>query len=194
MAEELFIPKLGQTVEEVTIVSWLVDDGTKVDAGQDVLEVETDKAIFPVPAPARGFLHRGPFDKGDVVPVLAVVAIVGKESDKFTDSTAAAAPTPAASEAASAPEASAQPLAPAETRDGKVFASPRARKLAEEKKVDLSRVVPTGGGGSRVREDDVRNFLTQLPQATPVAKNIAVETGVSLDSVAGSGPGGRIDR
>jgi pyruvate dehydrogenase E2 component (dihydrolipoamide acetyltransferase) len=53
MAEELFIPKLGQTVEEITIVSWLVEDGAKVEYGQPLLEGETDKAVFPIEANAR---------------------------------------------------------------------------------------------------------------------------------------------
>ena len=53
MAEELFIPKLGQTVEEVTLINWLVKDGDKVEQGQEVLEVETDKAVFNVEAVAE---------------------------------------------------------------------------------------------------------------------------------------------
>ena len=54
MAEELFIPKLGQTVEEVTLLNWLVKDGDKVEQGQEVLEVETDKAVFNVEAVDSG--------------------------------------------------------------------------------------------------------------------------------------------
>ena len=83
MAEEFFIPKLGQTVEEVTLVNWLVEDGAKVSQGQPVMEVETDKAVFPVEANARGTIHIGPYKEGDVLPVLTVVAIIGKPEDKF---------------------------------------------------------------------------------------------------------------
>ena len=83
MSEEFFIPKLGQTVEEVTLVTWLVKDGEKVSQGQGVMEVETDKAVFPVEANAKGYIHLGPFNEGDVLPVLTVVAIIGKEDDKF---------------------------------------------------------------------------------------------------------------
>jgi pyruvate dehydrogenase E2 component (dihydrolipoamide acetyltransferase) len=68
MAEELFVPKLGQTVEEVTLVKWLVSDGEVVSHGQEVMEVETDKAVFPVEANAKGtFL--GPYQEGEVLPV-----------------------------------------------------------------------------------------------------------------------------
>jgi len=64
MAEELFIPKLGQTVEEVTLLNWLVKDGDKVEQGQEVLEVETDKAVFNVEAVESGYIHIGPFKAG----------------------------------------------------------------------------------------------------------------------------------
>ncbi len=60
MAIEFFIPKLGQTVEEVTIIDWLVKDGEHVEQGQSVLEVETDKAVFPVEANASGVIHWDP--------------------------------------------------------------------------------------------------------------------------------------
>ena len=84
MAKDIFIPKLGQTMEEGIITRWLVEDGAKVEQGQEVLEVETDKAVFAVEATARGILHIGPYQPGDSVPVLTVVAIVGKPEDKFT--------------------------------------------------------------------------------------------------------------
>ena len=83
MAEEFFIPKLGQTVEEVTLVKWLVEDGAKVSYGQEVMEVETDKAVFPVEANAKGTIHIGPFQEGQVLPVLTVVAVIGKPEDQF---------------------------------------------------------------------------------------------------------------
>jgi pyruvate/2-oxoglutarate dehydrogenase complex dihydrolipoamide acyltransferase (E2) component len=74
---------LGQTVEEVTLVGWLVKDGEKISQGQAVMEVETDKAVFPVEANAKGYIHLGPYKEGDVLPVLTVVAVIGKQEDKF---------------------------------------------------------------------------------------------------------------
>ena len=83
MAEELFIPKLGQTVEEVTLLNWLVKDGEKVEQGQEVLEVETDKAVFNVEAVESGYIHIGPYKAGQVVPVLEVVALIGEKDEVF---------------------------------------------------------------------------------------------------------------
>ena len=196
MAVEFFIPKLGQTVEEVTLVKWLVPDGTKVSQGQEIMEVETDKAVFPVEANGKGYLHIGPYEEGQVLPVLTVVAIIGKEDERFVVSGA----VEGAGEEEAAPE-SAAPAAEAATQpengaaaegDQKLFASPRARKLAAEKKVDLSQVAPTGEGGKRVAERDVQAFLASQPKVTPLAQRIAADTGVDLHGVVGSGPGGRI--
>jgi len=86
MSEDLFIPKLGQTVEEVVLIGWLVEDGTKVEFGDPVLEVETDKAIFNVEANAKGYIHFGPHQMGETLPVLTVVATIGKKDEKFSPS------------------------------------------------------------------------------------------------------------
>jgi pyruvate dehydrogenase E2 component (dihydrolipoamide acetyltransferase) len=194
MSEEFFVPKLGQTVEEVIMVGWLVADGEKVSQGQAVMEVETDKAVFPVEANAKGYIHLGPFNAGDVIPVLTVVAIIGKQDEKFEVKGSA----PAVVESESAPEekvvaevASAVKPAANEASD-RVFVSPRARKLAAETSVDVARVTPSGYDGVRVTERDVREYLSQAPKVTPVAQRMAADVGVDLREVVGSGPGGRI--
>jgi len=203
MAKEVFIPKLGQTVEEVTLVRWLVADGARVEQGDGVLEVETDKALFTVESSARGYVHIGPYQEGAIVPVLTVVATIGKPEEKFVSGgqpaaeTAATVPTEQVSSAAAATAVAAS--APAQ---GKVFASPRARKLAAAKDVDLAQVTPTGGNGQRVAERDVLAYLVNFPQApslrevkaTPVAQKVAAEAGIDLRAVTGTGPGGKITK
>jgi pyruvate dehydrogenase E2 component (dihydrolipoamide acetyltransferase) len=170
MAEEFFIPKLGQTVEEVTLVKWLVEDGAKVDRGQPLIDVETDKAVFPVEANASGYLHMGPYKEGDTLPVLTVVALIGKPEDNYEVKS-------------SEPSTQPTPL---------LFASPRARKLAAQENVDLSQVAPTGYGGIRVAERDVAAYLGQAQKVTPIALRMAQDIGVDLHEVSGTGPGGRI--
>jgi pyruvate dehydrogenase E2 component (dihydrolipoamide acetyltransferase) len=194
MPEEFFVPKLGQTVEEVTLVTWLVKDGEKVSQGQGVMEVETDKAVFPVEANAKGYIHLGPFKEGDVIPVLTVVAIIGKQEDKFD----AKGTPPSALQVDSAPEQKASLIVSPNAEstaagDGdRVFVSPRAKKLAAETSVDVTQVTPSGYAGARVIERDVQEYLNQIPKATPVAQRVAADVGVDLHRVAGSGPGGRI--
>jgi pyruvate dehydrogenase E2 component (dihydrolipoamide acetyltransferase) len=195
MAEEVFIPKYGQTVEEVTLIKWMADDGAQVKKGQELLEIETDKTNFTVEAEANGFLHRGPYTEGQVIPVLTVVAIIGKADEKFVGGALAAGAAevegPAAFGAALA-ERAAEAVTVSEA--GKVFASPRARKLAGETGVDVAEVTPTGGEGVRVAERDVLAYLASAPKATPVAQRLAEEAGVDLRTLSGTGPAGRITK
>ena len=201
MAADLFVPKMGQTVEEVTLINWLVNEGDKVEFGDPVLEVETDKAIFTVEATGKGYVHLGPFEKGQVVPVLTVVATIGKKDEGFAPSGAdatAEAPAEAEKEAAKAeaPAEAEKPVeAPVAAASAKVFASPRAKKLASAKGVDLSKVTPTGGEGIRVTESDVTAYLAKnAKSATPIAAKLAAEMNLDLSSVTGTGPKGTITR
>jgi pyruvate dehydrogenase E2 component (dihydrolipoyllysine-residue acetyltransferase) len=197
VAKEVFVPKLGQTMEEARLLKWLVADGTRVEEGQGVLDVETDKAVFTVEANGAGTLHQGPFKEGEVVPVLTVVATIGKPGEEFAESGQKAeepVSTPAEAKAAGTPAPGGDQTVQDVGRDGKVFASPRARKLAGTKGVDLAQVTPTGYGGERVAERDVLAYLTQLPKVTPVAERMAAEAGVDLRTVAGTGPRGKITK
>ena len=189
MAEEFYIPQLGQTVEEVTLIRWLVEDGAKVKVGQEIIEVQTDKTVFPVEANADGYLHIGPYKEGDVVPVLTVVAIIGGPRDKFVLQTKELAEQPMVKspapilETSAAANAAVRKTSPAVLpREGRVFTSPRARKLAQEKEVDLSIVTPTGWGDLRVREQDVLAYLSQAPKVSPVAQKIADESQRKMSS------------
>jgi pyruvate dehydrogenase E2 component (dihydrolipoamide acetyltransferase) len=181
MAKEVFIPKLGQTVEEVKLIEWLVPDGAKVEAGQELFEVETDKTNFRVEATASGYLRRGPFTEGQIVPVLTVVAMIGEQEVRWESGGVGARESGRAGETES---------------QARVFASPRARKLAEEKGVDLATaaISPTGGAGVRVAERDVLAYLASAPKATPLAEKLAAEAGLDLRAIAGTGPGGRITK
>lgn len=195
MAEELFIPKLGQTVETVTLIAWKVEDDAKVEFGQEVLEVETDKAVFPVEANADGYIHLGPYKAGDVLPVLTVVAIIGKQDEKFAVSATqtggteqfdkATAEESTLSSRVGAAQLSSTPQAVQDVGREMPFVSPRARRLAVEKGVDVRQVLPTGGGGVRVVEKDVVAYLSRQPKATPLARRIAEAEGLDLHGLSG---------
>ena len=73
-----------------------------------------------------------------------------------------------------------------------VSISPRAKKLANENKIDWTKVQPSGNDGQRIIERDVIDFLASRPKISPVANKIANETGIDLTRVQGSGPGGRV--
>ncbi len=195
MAVEVYIPKYGQTVEEVKIVQWFVEDGATVKKGQELLEIETDKTTFFVESEAAGVIHCGPYKAGDTVAVLEVVAVVGKAEDKFVAHKVGEEPA-VAEETFGVSETPKDLSEPSEdlSETSEVFVSPRARKLAEARGVDIRQIAPTGGGGVRVAERDVLAYLASAPKATPLAEKLAAETGVNLRTVAGTGPGGKITR
>ena len=197
MAEEFFIPQLGQTVEEVILVKWLMSDGAQVSRGQELLEVETDKATFPVESNAKGFIHIGPYKEGDVLPVLTVVAVIGTKEDSFQAATKQTTTEQAMNnQAVAEQETSAKendlPSPATQVGSSTQFVSPRARKLAAEKKVDIDQVVPTGYEGIRVVERDVIAYLSHIPKVTPVAQRMAADIGIDLHALSGTGTGGRI--
>jgi pyruvate dehydrogenase E2 component (dihydrolipoamide acetyltransferase) len=200
MAEELFIPKLGQTVEEVTLLNWLVEDGSKVEFGTPVLDVETDKAVFSVEANAKGYIHFGTHSPGEVLPVLTVVATIGGKEEVFS-SKGVVETVPAVADAEEKVENKTQLVPEAEVKPSSLsaeserrFVSPRARKAAAENGVDLLRVTPTGGEGARIIEKDVHAYLVDRPKVTPVAANLASQAGVPLGDVQGTGIHGMITK
>jgi pyruvate dehydrogenase E2 component (dihydrolipoamide acetyltransferase) len=198
MATEVILPKLGQTMEEGTIVEWLKEEGEEVQRGEVLFTVESDKATLEVESPARGYLRQILVPAGEAVSVLATVGIVTRTRDEdisgFGEGIVPVPPSvagPAEGEpAGGATRAAAQTEA---AREGRVFASPRARMRARENEVELSLIEGTGPHG-RIVERDVLAFVEGQPKATPMARKVAVELGVDLRTVSGSGAGGRIVR
>ncbi len=196
MAKELFVPQLGQTVERVTIINWLVEDGATVKRGQEVVEVETDKAVFPVEANANGTIHIGPFPKGMIVPVLTVIATIGTPEETFNAGFSVSSETPV--------ETVASKIAPVKGEDkqgeeqqaitDKIFISPRAKRIAREKHIALEGITPTGGRGIRITERDVYNALQNEPKVTAVAQRMAQDVGVDVHELTGSGVRGMITK
>ncbi|MCD4752182.1 MAG: 2-oxo acid dehydrogenase subunit E2 [Anaerolineaceae bacterium] len=195
MATEFYIPKLGQTVEEVTIIGWLVEDGVKIRRGDELIEVETDKAVFPVEANGKGFLHKGPFKAGDVVPVLTVVGIIGAEDEVFKASTETnEAPEETKTDIGEIETNAIEEINVVEIEKGRIVASPRARKAARENSVNLAKIKATGENGFRIVEKDVLDYVTGLPKITPVARKLAEQKGVDWEMLTGSGTSGKITK
>lgn len=185
MAAQLLMPKLGMTMEEGTVVKWFKQVGDKVTEGEIILEILTDKVNMEVEAPATGEILALLAAEGEVVEVNKVIAYIGQPGEKV-EAGAASAPAAVSAPAAAAPAPAVAPTAAALGVDGKVKASPAAKRVAREEGVDLRQVPPTGPSG-RIIEKDVRAF-----KASPLAKKIAQDTGVDLAAVAGSGIGGKI--
>lgn len=176
MAEILVMPKLGLTMEEGFLESWLCQPGTAVALGEPICEVETDKLTVVVESPYAGVLLRC-IEPGDTVPVGEPIAVIGEPGE---DAAGYRLYQPGGGEAAqaTAPAASqrADSLAPAAHRQtaprqssapaGEPTASPLARRIAAALDIDLGTVDGTGPEG-RITREDVERAAAVLGRALP---------------------------
>jgi pyruvate dehydrogenase E2 component (dihydrolipoamide acetyltransferase) len=156
---EIVMPRLSDSMEEGTIVRWLKADGDQVRRGEELVEIETDKATMPYESDAEGIL-RILVEEGRTLPIGEVIATVGEEAGPAPGREGAEAPaeTDAAARAEPAEGApvAAQPAPqpPAAAQAGeRVFASPVARRIARERGVDLTSLAGSGPGGRIVKAD-----------------------------------------
>jgi pyruvate dehydrogenase E2 component (dihydrolipoamide acetyltransferase) len=209
MATKVTLPLLGQTMEEGTIIKWFKKEGDRVEKEEPLLEVMTDKANMEVESPESGVLLKIVAQEDETVPVKGLIAILGEPGEDISAllaeagaaGEAPAAPAEAPAEEKKVAEPSAPAAAAAAPAGGRVAASPRARRLAEEHGIDLAQLAPGSGPGGRIIEKDVLRAIESgvaaappAPAATPLAAKVAEEKGVDLAAVSGSGPGGKIRR
>ena len=144
------MPRLSDSMEEGTVVRWLVAVGGSVERGQAVVEIDTDKATMEYEAEVAGTLLSTVVSEGEDAPIGAVIAWIGEPGEEVPAGDGAPPVQAAGSAPAAAPAAAAEPPA----REGdRVNASPVARRLARELGVDLATVAGTGRGGMISRED-----------------------------------------
>ncbi len=191
MAKVVVMPKLGLTMTEGTVSSWLKKEGDAVKEGEPLFEVETDKLTNTIEASATGVLRKIIAGEGVTVPVLDKIAVIAAADEDISGLLApGAAPAAAAPAASAAPAAAAAPERPAGER---VVASPRAKKLAREKGIDIALVTGTGPNG-RVTEEDVENYKAApaapaepAVKASPLAAKVAADAGIDLADVPNHG-------
>ncbi|MEM9608559.1 MAG: dihydrolipoamide acetyltransferase family protein [Actinomycetota bacterium] len=218
MATEVQIPKLGLTMQEGTITQWEVEPGTVVAEGDVLFSMETDKVETTVESPAGGRFHPTA-DVGETFECGVVVGWVLADGEDLPEGVSAPAPdaggaaeaAPAAAPAAAAPVAA----APAST-NGRLLASPNARRVAVELGIDLAAISGSGPGGRIVSEDveaaaaaGTAPVAAPAPAAaaapvaappasgapvSPLVRRLADELGVDVSTLTGTGVGGRITR
>jgi pyruvate dehydrogenase E2 component (dihydrolipoyllysine-residue acetyltransferase) len=166
MATEIKLPRLGQGMESGTIVKWLKSEGDTVEKGEPLYELDTDKVTQEVEADASGVLLKIAIVEGEV-PVGKTIAVIGEQGEfvdvfddvkeapaKETEPVASAAPQPAQIRQAAA-----------STTNGRIKASPLARRIARERGIDLSTIAGTGPEGRVVAEDVERAAAGTAPLA-----------------------------
>jgi len=195
MLRRVFLPQLGQTMEEGTIERWLKREGERVRKGEVLYELTTDKATLEVESFADGVLKKIVVGGGQTMPVNALIAVIGDEEDELPADLTEFAGKPSAPAPVVSPGATGPAPTPLEAPPGGAVAepsaSPRARKIAAEKKVPLAALRGSGPGG-RIVERDVIEYLTDLGgvRRTPAAVAHAYDAGVNLLHVA-AGVGAR---
>ncbi|GIV19209.1 MAG: dihydrolipoamide acetyltransferase component of pyruvate dehydrogenase complex [Armatimonadota bacterium] len=206
MAEYFNLPMLGQTMEEGTITRWLKAEGDYIRRGDIIAEVMTDKANLEVDATFEGYLRKILVAEGETIPVNAPIAIISKTPDEDISALltpgAKPEPQPAAAQVAARESAQTAPVAQTSattTTEQRLFISPRARRLAQEKGVPLQALAGRGTGPQgRILERDVESVWQELmstrPRVTPLAEKVAAEAGVDVAAVAGTGVGGRVTK
>jgi 2-oxoglutarate dehydrogenase E2 component (dihydrolipoamide succinyltransferase) len=177
VAVEIHVPELGESVTDATVGKWLKSEGDQVEAGEALVELETDKINFEVEAEEAGVLQSISKGEGETVNVGEVIGTIGEGdgSAPQPEPEAQAAEEPAeAEQPATAQAESAGEETNGHHEDGGYRASPSVKKLAQEYDIDLAEVSGSGSGG-RITRDDVERLIreqgggtqTQAPAQAP---------------------------
>lgn len=178
------MPLLSDTMTEGVIHAWLKKVGDSVKSGDMLAEIETDKATMEIEAYEDGTLLYIGVKEGEAAPVNSVIAVIGEKGADFetllkANAAGGSAPAPAAAEAPKAAEAAPVAAAPAKKEEApaavthanageRILASPLAKKLAEEKGINLGTVSGSGEGG-RIIKSDIDNYVPKAAPAAPAA-------------------------
>ena len=151
----IVLPKSGFSSEASTVIGWSVAEGDRVEAGQLLCEVETEKTTIEITAPASGLLRKILIHEGEKRPVGVTMGFIGEADEPIPEVEDTPPPTPEATQASAAPNPSTRPRRAA---TGRVRASPAARKLAAEHGIDLAELSGSGPGGA-ITTGDVESAI-----------------------------------
>ena len=156
MAERIIMPKQGLQMTEGTIIKWMFGEGDRVEAGEPLFEMETDKLTIVIDSPSSGTLLKIIKENGETVPITELIAIIGEPNEDVaellaeTDTTESQG-TPATPSAEIKPDVTALPDEP--TQSGRVFISPRAKTLAGELGIDYTAIAGSAPDGMIIERD-----------------------------------------
>jgi pyruvate dehydrogenase E2 component (dihydrolipoyllysine-residue acetyltransferase) len=189
MATEIKLPRLGQGMESGTIVKWLKSEGDKVEKGEPLYELDTDKVTQEVEADASGVLLKIAVTEGEV-EVGRTIAVIGEQGEQVDieqpgpDASNGGGPKAEEREPEPQPEPGrTEERQPVETSEGgRVKASPLARRIARERGIDLAAVAGTGPEGRVVAEDVERTAASAAP--APATAPVAPMEGVEVEQLS----------
>ncbi|MBI5289891.1 MAG: 2-oxo acid dehydrogenase subunit E2 [Chloroflexi bacterium] len=177
MISEVVMPQMGADMVEGTIVRWLKNEGDPVERGEIIAEIETDKANVEIEAFESGVFRKAVAAEGDVIPVgglIGIIAAANEDISKYeTPATASVGEQPAA------PTATTTPPSPVKTADARVGAPLAAPSGPPSSRATTAAAPPPAATNGRLR-------------ISPVARRMAEERGLDLNTIHGTGPDGRI--
>lgn len=190
MEYEVVVPKLGLTATEAIIVRWLKKKGERVHPGNVILEIMTDKVSFEVESPVEGILAEIIHGEEETVPVGTIVGRIAATGDVAT-----VEQWEVSSSAGVIRGTSADGTGECWEGSGRRKASPAARRLARELRIDLAGIQGTGEQGRIVARDvEAGAKISPRVRATPLAAKMAASMGIDLRKIEGTGPVGKIMR
>jgi len=207
---EVYLPKLGITMEEGSVFKWMKLEGEAIKAGDLLMEIETDKVTMNVEAEVSGFLRKIIVPEGQKVPVGTVIALIGEYDEPLPVSYSGTESTGETTGETTRPgEMSGQSKPMVDSPK----VTPVARRMLEEHGLDVNKIKGTGAARRIVREDvrralalrsenlhfqpPSRQIVGQAPKspvslASPMARRLATEKGLNLNTIPGTGPEGAV--
>jgi pyruvate dehydrogenase E2 component (dihydrolipoamide acetyltransferase) len=184
MATDVVMPRLSDSMEEGTILRWIKSEGDEVAVGDELVEIETDKANMVYEADAAGTLIEISAREGDTLPIGEVIARVGEPGESGGDGAGGHA----------------EPAAPEEQEEKAPEATEKAEEEAPEPKKPSAPAATAEPPSTNARQEQAPGAVPARAEpsgdgrvkASPIARRIARERGLDLAAIAGSGPGGRV--
>ena len=209
MATDVIMPALEMAQESGVLVNWLKREGEQVTKGEPLMEIETDKVTVEIDAPASGLLSGLRAREGDVIPVGQTIAWILEPGEELPAALPLNLPSGRKTNGLPSDDGYKNRQPPIQSKNLPIEVSPVARNIAEENKVDLSLIVPSG---RRIEKADVMAYIqeqnkavvdkstrektsthtTQRILASPKARRLAEERILDLKEISGSGPEGAI--
>jgi 2-oxoglutarate dehydrogenase E2 component (dihydrolipoamide succinyltransferase) len=174
------MPQMGESIAEGTIVRWIKKVGDAVDRDEPLFEISTDKVDAEIPSPAAGVLTEIKVKEGETVPVNAVVGTIGAKDEVATP---APALTPALPQGDGSPASAGEPSA----------TSARPAAAGEPGAASARSAAKPNGSGARAAQETPRDELRRQ-KSSPLVRRIAREHDVDIQSLSGSGIGGRVTK
>lgn len=185
MAQKIEMPKLSDTMEEGVIAKWNVKEGDKVESGDVIAEVETDKATMEVEVFDAGTILKIMVDEGDAVPLGGTMAIVGEEGEDISDLL----------DGDSEPENESESKEKSESKESESDSDDKEEKKESGEKKEFDPILGDLNGKEKKKDSKEKPDSEKSDgriKASPLARKMAEDKGIELSTVDGSGPEGRI--